>query len=103
MPTEANQSKSGRGGKRAGAGRKPSTIKGIAKRLPSSSAEVLLAEIKANQRLVDMANGDDPWLAFKVIQFLWEQARGKAKQAIVGGEETDSPVKVVLIGAKNVG
>lgn len=41
----------GKGGKRPGAGRKPSTLKGIAKKLPRESAELLLSEINANTAL----------------------------------------------------
>jgi hypothetical protein len=37
-----------RGGKRLGAGRKPSTLKGIAQRLPNESSALILAEIKAD-------------------------------------------------------
>ena len=46
--------KSGVGGRRRGAGRKPSTIKGILKRLPPEAAELLIREIKAKAELIEL-------------------------------------------------
>jgi hypothetical protein len=46
--------KSGVGGRRRGAGRKPSTIKGILKRLPREAAELLIREIKAKAELIEV-------------------------------------------------
>jgi hypothetical protein len=43
---------SGFGGRRPGAGRKPSTIQGILKRLPKEAAELLTREIKAKAELI---------------------------------------------------
>src|ERR1700693_1547797 len=47
-------SKSGVGGRRRGAGRKPSTIRGILKRLPPEAAELLIREIKAKAELIEL-------------------------------------------------
>jgi hypothetical protein len=44
----------GRGGFRPGAGRKPSTIEGILKRLPPEAAELLIREIKAKAELIQV-------------------------------------------------
>jgi hypothetical protein len=44
----------GRGGLRPGAGRKPSTIEGILKRLPPEAAELLIREIKAKAELIQV-------------------------------------------------
>ncbi len=44
----------GRGGRRPGAGRKPSTIPGILKRLPPEAAELLIREIKAKAELIQV-------------------------------------------------
>jgi hypothetical protein len=44
----------GRGGFRLGAGRKPSTIEGILKRLPPEAAELLTREIKAKAELIQV-------------------------------------------------
>jgi hypothetical protein len=44
----------GRGGPRPGAGRKPSTIEGILKRLPPEAAELLIREIKAKAELIQV-------------------------------------------------
>jgi hypothetical protein len=42
----------GSGGRRPGAGRKPSTIQGILRRLPPEAAELLTREIKAKAELI---------------------------------------------------
>jgi hypothetical protein len=47
-------SKSSFGGRRPGAGRKPSTLKGILKRLPPEAAELLTREIKAKAELIQL-------------------------------------------------
>jgi hypothetical protein len=44
----------GRGGRRPGAGRKPSTITGILKRLPPEAAELLIREFKAKAELIQV-------------------------------------------------
>lgn len=44
----------GRGGFRPGAGRKPSTIEGILKRLPPEAAELLIRELKAKAELIQV-------------------------------------------------
>lgn len=82
-----------KGGKRPGAGRKPSTLKGVLRKLPTATAELILAEINAHQRLVDLANSKDEQVALKTIIFLWEQARGKAKQVIGGDPNNPLTIK----------
>jgi hypothetical protein len=72
----------GKGGKRPGAGRKPSTIKGIAKKLPRESAEVLLAEINANSKWVSLANSADERIVLDTLKYLSDRAYGKARQSI---------------------
>lgn len=90
-----------KGGKRAGAGRKPSTLKGIAKKLPAWSAALILAEINANKKWIELANSEDESIAFQVLKFLTEQAHGKAKQTIGGDPEQPFQVNVTIrrIGA----
>jgi len=82
------ESKSKRGGKRPGAGRKPSTLKGVLKRLPSVTAEVLLQEINAHQKFIELASSTNEFVALRTLCFLWEQAFGKAKQSV---EHKDAP------------
>lgn len=82
MDAIKEESKVGRGGKRYGAGRKPSTIKGIVKQLPDGSAKLILAEIKANERLVQLAKSEDENVSLQTIKFLWEHAYGKAPQTL---------------------
>ena len=45
-------SRSGFGGRRPGAGRKPSTLSGILKSLPAEIAELLMKEFKAKAELI---------------------------------------------------
>ena len=70
----------GKGGKRPGAGRKPSTLKGIAKKLPRESAEHLLSEINANAKWVALANSDDERIQLEVLKYLSDRAYGKPRQ-----------------------
>lgn len=72
----------GKGGKRPGAGRKPSTIKGIAKKLPRESAELLLSEINANSKWVSLANSADERIQLETLKYLTDRAYGKPPQAI---------------------
>jgi hypothetical protein len=69
-----------KGGKRPGAGRKPSTLKGIAKKLPRESAELLLSEINANAKWVALANSDDERIQLEVLKYLSDRAYGKPRQ-----------------------
>lgn len=70
----------GKGGKRPGAGRKPSTLKGIAKRLPRETAELLLAEINANAMWVALANSNDERIRLEVLKYLTDRAHGRPRQ-----------------------
>jgi hypothetical protein len=72
----------GRGGKRPGAGRKPSTLSGIAKRLPAETAELLLSEIKAHSKWLALANSDDERIVLEAMKYLTDRAYGKARQSI---------------------
>jgi hypothetical protein len=86
----------GKGGRRPGAGRKPSTIKGIAKKLPKESAELLLTEINANSKWVTLANSGDERIQLETLKYLTDRAYGKARQAIqatVNGDP-DNPLVI---------
>jgi hypothetical protein len=93
-----------KGGKRAGAGRKPSTIKGIAKKLPRESAELLLAEIKAQSKWRKLAASDDERIVLDTLKYLTDRAYGKAPQDVKHSSDEDSPMKmkieIVHVGAK---
>jgi len=84
-----------RGGKRLGAGRKPSTIKGISKRLPRESAELILAEIKANSMWLRLADSKDERIRLETLKYLTDRAFGKARQSIEATAERN--VGLVLI------
>jgi len=85
----------GRGGKRPGAGRKPSTIKGISKKLPRESAELILAEIKANSMWLVLAKSNDERIRLETLKYLTDRAYGKARQSIEASAERN--VGLVLI------
>jgi hypothetical protein len=96
------ESKVGRGGRRPGAGRKPCTIKGMVKQLPKDSAELILAEIKANQKWLDLANSEDENIQLKVLMYLTDRAYGKAKQSMQATGEGGGPVffKLLRLGGR---
>jgi hypothetical protein len=84
-----------KGGKRAGAGRKPSTIKGIAKKLPRESAELLLAEIKAQSKWRALAASKDERIVLDTLKYLTDRAYGKAPQALEVGGKDGGPIEMV--------
>ena len=98
VSNQTRQSKGTRGGYRKGAGRKPSTIKGILKKLPKPSAELIFQEINFNHRLIELANSDNEVVAAKVCMFLWEQVCGKAKQAVEMSGPNGGPIEHVDLG-----
>ena len=71
-----------RGGKRDGAGRKPRTINTVVKKLPKDTASLILAEIKANQKWVRLANSEDERVQLDVLKYLTDRAFGKAPQEL---------------------
>jgi hypothetical protein len=77
-----------RGGNRPGAGRKPRTINAIAKKLPKDTAALILAEIKANQKWVELANDKDKRIQLDVLKYLTDRAFGKAPQEVKNTGET---------------
>jgi hypothetical protein len=72
----------GNGGKRPGAGRKPSTIKGVAARLPKDTAGLILATIKENQLWGDLLTNSDPRIRLDALKYLTDRRDGRAKQAV---------------------
>lgn len=86
----------GKGGKTAGAGRKPSTLKGIAKLLPRETAELLLAEINAHKKWVNLANSDDERIVLESLKYLTDRAYGKANQAVEHTGPAGGPLKTEI-------
>jgi len=78
-----------------GAGRKPSTIKGIAKKLPKESAELLLAELNANSKWVSLANSDDERIQLEILKYLTDRAYGKARQSIDASVDGGPPIQII--------
>lgn len=71
-----------KGGKRAGAGRKPSTIKGITRKLPKETAGLILAEINANSKWISLAQSKDERIQLDTLKYLTDRAHGKAAQTV---------------------
>jgi hypothetical protein len=69
---------SGFGGRRPGAGRKPSTIQGILKRLPKEAAELLTREIKAKAELIRVEIKLDMLRKAKVAEEIPQAAHGES-------------------------
>lgn len=70
------------GGKREGAGRKAHGIKGLAKHLPQDIAGLVLVEIQAHKKWLQLANSTDEKIQLDTMKYLTDRAYGKAKQAI---------------------
>ena len=98
--SESKKSNSAKGGKRPGAGRKPSTIKGVARILPKDTSALILAEIKANQRWIDLANSEDERIQLDTLKYLTDRAFGKPKQAIEHSGTNGGPIEVSDARAK---
>lgn len=94
MAKDKNQKKSNRGGKRPGSGRPKGT-----KDLPKIKDFMTNAQVQEiTNRYFEQAKEDN-----RVLTHLIDHIYGKAKQAIVGGDEDDSPliVKIVKYGGNN--
>lgn len=91
--TIKQESKERRGGKRPGAGRKPTTIRGVMKKLPSETAELILATIDANQKWIALANDEDHRIQFEVMRYLTDRALGKPKQAVEHSGPGGGPIQ----------
>lgn len=87
------QSKSARGGRREGAGRKPHKMKGLLKQLPPDSAALILADMDANKKWRDLADSKDERIVLETLKYLTDRAYGKAKQVIAGDPESPLMVK----------
>lgn len=70
------------GGKRKNAGRKPSTVRGLVKKLPGDLAKLILADIDAESRWKALIASDDERIVFEVLRYLTDRAFGKSKQLI---------------------
>jgi hypothetical protein len=90
------ESKALKGGKRAGAGRKPSTLKGIARKLPKETAEILLAEIKAESKWKKLAASDDERIVLDTLKYLTDRAHGKATQAMEVTGKDGEPIQTAI-------
>ena len=92
----AEESSKSKGGKRPGAGRKPSTLKGIARKLPKEIAEILLAEINAHQKWLDLADSKDERIVLDTLKYLSDRAYGKAPQAMEVTGPQGGPIQAAI-------
>jgi hypothetical protein len=69
-----------RGGARPGAGRKPSTLKGVLKQLPKDQAAGILAEVDADGKWKKLLNSRDERVRLETLKYLTDRAHGKARQ-----------------------
>jgi hypothetical protein len=103
MPEINEKPNERRGGRRPGAGRKPSTIKGVARKLPKDTAALILAEIKANRKWVELTSSEDEYIVLGALKYLTDRAFGKAKQSIEttgdGGGPVLSEIKIKFMDA----
>lgn len=90
---ESKESKSKVGGKRQGAGRKPSTIKGLTAKLPKETAHLILDTIRANQKWVSLADSDDERIVLETLKYLTDRAHGKARQSVEHSGEGGGPIR----------
>jgi hypothetical protein len=72
----------GNGGKRPGAGRKPSTIKGVVAKLPKDTAALILAKINENQSWIELLESDDLRIRLDALKYLTDRRDGKARQGM---------------------
>lgn len=67
------------GGKREGAGRKPSAVKGLETVIAQNLFDVLGGESKAWESLMQAARAHDPRLVFDILRFWTDRKYGKAR------------------------
>lgn len=100
MPrTAAKNQVAAHGGSRKRAGRKPSTIKGLAKTLPRESAELLLNEIKAHKKWVDLAKSADERIVLDTLKYLTDRAYGKPTQAVDMSHSGKVTLESLILGS----
>ena len=82
------------GGKRKGAGRKPKSPKTLLKGLPKVNADLILQEVDATQRWIELARSRDKKLRFEVLRYLTDRSCGKP--ATVASFDGQVDVKVII-------
>ncbi len=91
----------GTGGKRPGAGRKPTRISTIIKKLPKNTAAMILSEINEGGKWTKLLESSDENVVLKSLIYLTDRRDGKPKQSIEasgpGGGPIEADVKVTLV------
>jgi len=85
---------SSHGGKRKGAGRKPKSLKALLKGLPKINADLILQEVGATERWIELARSRDKKLRFEVLRYLTDRSCGKP--ATVAQFDGQVEVKVIV-------
>ena len=78
--TDEAKPKGKRGGARPGAGRKPSTLKGVLKTLPKDQAQAILAECRSDEKWRKLLNSPKESIRLETLKYLTDRAYGKARQ-----------------------
>lgn len=71
--------------------------------MPSETAELILTEIKANKKWVDLANSKDERISLDTMKYLTDRAYGKPKQSLEHSGDGGGPIvfQVEHIEARN--
>ena len=76
------ESKPGRGGKRAGAGRKPDLVKRMISRLTPATAREVLSTVDAEKVIKEIFTKGSLTLKQRTLADLWDRAWGRPAQAV---------------------
>jgi hypothetical protein len=79
---ESAESKSKRGGKRAGAGRKPDLVKRMISRLTPATAQEVLSTVDAEKVVREIFQKGSLTLKQRTLADLWDRAWGRPAQAV---------------------
>jgi hypothetical protein len=79
---ESVESKSKRGGKRAGAGRKPDLVKRMISRLTPATAQEVLSTVDAEKVIKEIFQKGSLTLKQRTLADLWDRAWGRPAQAV---------------------
>ena len=104
MSESSSNQKNQHGGFRKNAGRKPSTVRGLIKKLPGDTAKLILAELDAESKWKKLVESKDERLQFEVLKYLTDRAFGKPKQKVEhSGEEGGAINTSVVVRFVNAG
>jgi hypothetical protein len=93
-----------KGGKRPGAGRKPSTLKAVLAKCGKLDAEALFLRIKGKEKWEALVNSKDENIRLRALIYLTDRAYGKVAQPLEhSGEVTVNLAESIAKARKRVG